>query len=281
MADPIFDLTEKEKEALRLLFAGHDAKSAALELDISVHTLNDRLRAARRKLGVTTSKEAARALAEAEQADPQNASAGPPESFVHKPLGVREGQENQDIPQAADRSGGGFSAFASRRKGILIMSLALALSLAAIAFLPSQSPEASGNTFTAETEFVAERPSASELQARRWLGLIDFGKFDESYEEAGAPLREEYSLGKWKFGLTLRMTKGKLKDRSLATVMRTSEFEGRKGGEFEVITFDSLFQYENEPLSQHDNHQIERVVLEKIGADWKVVDYEITPRDKS
>ena len=44
-------LTEKEKEALRLLLAGHDAKSSARELDISVHTLNDRLRSARRKLG--------------------------------------------------------------------------------------------------------------------------------------------------------------------------------------------------------------------------------------
>lgn len=281
MADAISELTEKEKEALRLLMAGHDAKSAALELDISVHTLNDRLRAARRKLGVTTSKEAARALSEAEQSTPQETSELAPESFVHKPLGVRESEKNQDIPTTADRSESGIIHFASRRKGILIMSLALALALTATIFIPQQNPETgdltaepkSDLTFQAESEFIPARPSDSELQARRWLGLIDFGKFDESYEEAGDDLREEYSLGKWKFGLTLRMTKGKVEDRSLATVMRTSEFGGRKGGEFEVITFDSLFQY--------NNRQIERVVLEKVGGDWKVVDYEITARDKS
>ena len=49
-ADAIWDLTDKEKEALRLLLAGHDAKSSARELGISVHTVNDRLRNARRKM---------------------------------------------------------------------------------------------------------------------------------------------------------------------------------------------------------------------------------------
>ena len=277
MADAISQLTEKEKEALRLLLAGHDAKSAALELDISVHTLNDRLRAARRKLGVTTSKEAARALSEAEQTGPQTAPEGPPESFVHKPLGVRESDKNQDIPTTADRSESGIIHFASRWKGILIMSLALALALTATIFIPQQAPETgdltsepkSDLTFQAESEFIPARPSDAELQARRWLGLIDFGKFDESYEEAGKDLREQYSLGKWKFGLTLRMTKGKVEDRTVSSVMRTSEFGGRKGGEFEVITFASMFEY--------NNLQSERVVLERVGSDWRVIDYEILP----
>lgn len=281
MADASAQLTEKEKEALRLLLAGHDAKSAALELDISVHTLNDRLRAARRKLGVTTSKEAARALAEAEQPNPQSAPSEPPESFVHKPLGVREAQENPDIPTAADRSEGGIIAFAARRKGILIMSFTLALALAATLFVPQSNPDPdavvaspTGDlTFRAETEFIPARPSEAELQARRWLGLIDFGKFDESYEEAGEDLRDQYSPGKWKFGLTLRMTKGKLEERTVSSVMRTGEFGGRKGSDFAIITFASLFEY--------NNLQSERVVLEKVGSEWKVIDYEITPRDKA
>ena len=45
-------LTDREREVLRLLLAGHTAKSAASELDLSVHTINDYLREARRKLGV-------------------------------------------------------------------------------------------------------------------------------------------------------------------------------------------------------------------------------------
>jgi len=59
-------LTEKEKDALRLLLRGHDAKSSARALGLSVHTVNERLREARRKLGVTSSREAARVLMAAE-----------------------------------------------------------------------------------------------------------------------------------------------------------------------------------------------------------------------
>lgn len=44
------DLTEKEKETLRLLLSGHDTKSTASTLGLSVYTINDRLRSARRKL---------------------------------------------------------------------------------------------------------------------------------------------------------------------------------------------------------------------------------------
>ena len=66
MAEALEDLSDKEKETLRLVVRGHDAKSMARELDLSVYTVNERLRAARRKLGVTSSKEAARMLFEAE-----------------------------------------------------------------------------------------------------------------------------------------------------------------------------------------------------------------------
>ena len=40
-------LTPKEKETLRLILCGHDAKSSARALDLSVHTVNGRLRDAR------------------------------------------------------------------------------------------------------------------------------------------------------------------------------------------------------------------------------------------
>ncbi len=53
-------LSEREKEALRLLLVGYDAKSIANTFGLSVHTVNDRLRDARRKLGVSSSREAAR-----------------------------------------------------------------------------------------------------------------------------------------------------------------------------------------------------------------------------
>ena len=47
-------LTDKERQTLRLILRGHDAKSSARALGLSVHTVNERLREARRKLGVTS-----------------------------------------------------------------------------------------------------------------------------------------------------------------------------------------------------------------------------------
>ncbi|MEG3091802.1 LuxR C-terminal-related transcriptional regulator [Sphingomonas sp. PB1R3] len=60
MSDMPFDLTEKEAAVLRLLACGHDVKSAAVELGLSVHTVNERLREARRKTGASSSRGAAR-----------------------------------------------------------------------------------------------------------------------------------------------------------------------------------------------------------------------------
>lgn len=63
-------LTEREKEALRLLLRGFDVKTCARELGVSPNTITERLRSARTKLGVTSSREAARILIKAENADP-------------------------------------------------------------------------------------------------------------------------------------------------------------------------------------------------------------------
>jgi len=65
VSDGLARLSERERQVLRLLSQGHDAKSAARSLDVSVHAVNERLREARRKLGVTSSREAARLFAAA------------------------------------------------------------------------------------------------------------------------------------------------------------------------------------------------------------------------
>ncbi|MFC0590009.1 helix-turn-helix transcriptional regulator [Novosphingobium aquiterrae] len=57
-------LTPKELEVLRLLAAGHTVKSIAVQLDRSEASINERLRDARRKTGVGSSRELARMLSE-------------------------------------------------------------------------------------------------------------------------------------------------------------------------------------------------------------------------
>lgn len=56
-------LTEKELEILRLLTAGHTVKSIAVRLGRSETSINERLRDARRKTGIGSSRELARRLA--------------------------------------------------------------------------------------------------------------------------------------------------------------------------------------------------------------------------
>src|SRR4051812_49634677 len=78
-------LTEKEKQTLRLIVRGHDAKSVARSLGLSVHTINERLRDARRKMAVSSSREAARILFEAEGGD---APSSVPESSADMQIGA-------------------------------------------------------------------------------------------------------------------------------------------------------------------------------------------------
>ena len=70
--DGLQKLTPRQKEILRLLLGGFDTKSIARELDISVHTVTEHLREARRHLSVSNSREAARILGQAESAPPNN-----------------------------------------------------------------------------------------------------------------------------------------------------------------------------------------------------------------
>src|SRR6218665_1549574 len=61
-AKAVGTLTDKELEVLRLLTAGHTVKSIALRLGRSETSINERLRDARRKTGVGSSRELARYL---------------------------------------------------------------------------------------------------------------------------------------------------------------------------------------------------------------------------
>ena len=62
-------LTERELEILRLLAAGHTVKTIAARLDRSETAINERLRSARRKTGVGSSRELARLLDAPENCD--------------------------------------------------------------------------------------------------------------------------------------------------------------------------------------------------------------------
>lgn len=133
--DAIARLTRKERECLSRWLGHATAKEIALDLGISHHAVEKRLKAARQKLGVATSLEAARLL---EAAEGYGGTASQP-AEVAAPLGMAHiqtvgGTANSQSPP-------------SRRRhwitGATIMSLALlaALTLAAIQPADTREPE--------------------------------------------------------------------------------------------------------------------------------------------
>ena len=163
-------LTDREKAVLRLLAKGFDAKSAARELDLSVHTVNERLRSTRRKLRVTSSREAARLLSEREE----------PKFFVNNEFGVGSSATPEDNGARTKR------VYALIAGGAVAMSLILLTALLTISTSDPSGP--SPNWSSGQTPPASSRPhnvvhlegsrllwngeEASESHVRSFLSVI-------------------------------------------------------------------------------------------------------------
>ena len=136
-------LSDKELEVLRLLAAGHTVKSIAVSLGRSEASINERLRDARRKTGVGSSRELARMLDGQKIWDRNSDLSG-------------QGLANHDLQQPPVTG-------RSRSKGILVMAIALpiiaALGLVAAGINPASqtsSPQPAA-TATAQSSPLAGR----------------------------------------------------------------------------------------------------------------------------
>lgn len=245
-------LTDKEKDALRLLLRGHDAKSSARELGLSVHTVNERLREARRKLGTTSSREAARRLLEVET----------PETLGDKDLG-----DAPDGSQAAV-----IAASATRRWarpgpalaliGVLAMSLVLAALFLPAAPLGVLAPAAVTET-VAGPEPVSATRSEAEAAARAaedFLELIDESRWAESYAATGAQFRKANTLKVWtEVSERVRLPLGKVLTRDIVR----NEFVPAPPNGYQLVKFASSYA--------DGTSQVESVSLEWENGAWKVV----------
>lgn len=71
MADTLPELSEGEKQCLRLVAQGFNSKEIARQLHVSEHTVDQRVRTSLRKFGVPSRKEAARLFVTVGQHTPQ------------------------------------------------------------------------------------------------------------------------------------------------------------------------------------------------------------------
>jgi DNA-binding CsgD family transcriptional regulator len=248
-------LTEREKETLRLLLAGHDAKSAAAALGLSVHTVNERLREARRKLGVGSSREAARVLARAEG----------PNFLGDKQLGVAQaaapGPEHR--PSDQRRRLGAPLVWLS---GGMVMMLAI---IAAVAM--TMAPHGDGKANPAKTPVAyATADTASDKagvdSAEAWTKLLDQQRWGDSWKASGTLFQSKIDQARWAAtAQPLRQQLGAVSSRSVKSVSSATTLPGAPDGQYKIVQFATAF------ASKPD--AIETVVLAKEGADWEVDGY--------
>lgn len=244
-------LTEKERETLRLMVRGHDAKSMARELSLSVHTINDRLRSARRKLGVTSSREAARLVFEQEGTAPEN--------LAGKELGsARPGPPSDP----SDHS----KPVHSRTVWIGGSALMLTIALAAALALGGQSEtdRPFGDPATALETAHAER---FEAEALEWLSLVDAGDWDASFAEAGRTFRDPNTATTWREASeAARVPLGEVRERTTLTVgLVQTDADGIERLDQAIVRFETRFE--------NREKAIETVTLEEEHGKWRVVGY--------
>lgn len=251
----VMSLSEREKATLRLLLVGHDAKSIAQALGLSVHTVNERLRDSRRKLGVSSSREAARLLAEAEQSGPN--------SLGDKQIGVVGSAGRMEQPGRSITRPTAENLFAGRRGGLIIMSLLAAALATTSLLLVTQAQQKPVGVAAPSVAAVAE--TAETKSARDWLALLDAERWDDSWTLAGAAFRVQTKASWATTGQQVRRPLGKAGSRTLLSVTKTTSLPGAPPGEYEVIQFQTSF-------AQKPN-AVETVVLTREELGWKVNGY--------
>ncbi len=220
-------------------------------LSSSLHTVNERLRDARRKLGVTSSREAARQLLVHERETP--------ELLGDKPLG--------DALTAGDEAG--VMASATRRWArpgpalTAIGVLAMSLIIAALLISGSIAVQGSGDARDA-----GETPSAAPVNldplqtiARTWLGHIDKQEWQQSHASSAAVFQQAISASAWaQAAAQARKPLGRVLKRELLEYGSVSAPRA-----YRLAVFKTDFA--------HRSGAIETVTLEREGSVYKVSGY--------
>lgn len=237
-------LTEKEKETLRLLVSGYDAKSMAQHLGLSVHTVNERLRDARRKMATSSSREAARLLHELEG----RAS----EFFGDKGLGdASTAAQAQVILQPAQSFGNW------RRTGWIIGGSVMTIILALTA-LSALSGGADAPTAAPPVTSSAQSPAASA--ALQWLALVDGEDWNGAWAETGQSFRQNNTVEGWTAAATgVRAKYGTTSGRSLIS----SEWVPAPPSGYRIVKFRTM--------TSKQGMITETLSLAEEGGIWKVV----------
>jgi len=243
-------LTEKERQTLRLIVRGHDAKSIARYLDLSVHTVNERLRAARRKLAVSSSREAARLLLE-QEGDLSH------DSPVPKEIGDAAGPADVQMP-VEPRGDGRFRRVAAVAMGAFAMILVASLVL--LTAVPQLAPSDAPVADPAASPATSPATSVEAVAARHWLELVDQGRWEDSWKATGSSFQRLNTVRVWAdTSKKVRVPLGAVVSR---TLLSQESLPAPPSG-YEVVKFRTSFANKADA--------VETVTLDREGSAWRVV----------
>ncbi len=122
------------------------------------------------------------------------------------------------------------------------------------------------NTAHAQESNILEKMESS---ARAWLGLIDSGKYKESWENASSLFKEKASEAVWVKSITaIRTPRGAMNARYIATAGSMKSLSGLPDRDYVVLQFYTTFAEKGLAL--------ETITLTKAQGDaWQIVAYEI------
>jgi len=239
-------LTEKEKETLRLLVDGHDAKSMARHLGLSVHTINERLRDARRKMSASSSREAARQLREIERETPQ---------FLAD-RAFRDAAVAADMGELRTPAG---TRRISRRTGWIAGGIVMSISLALFAFASLSGTAGAPAAPKPASEAPASETAAVQA-ARQWLALTDKSDWNGSWNATGQAFKSLNTSDRWaEVSRSVRTPLGALVSRELIG----EEYVPAPPYGYQVVKFRT--SYANKAGA------IETLSLVREGEEWRVV----------
>jgi hypothetical protein len=86
--------------------------------------------------------------------------------------------------------------------------------------------------------------NAAESAARAWLGLVDAGKYADSWSSAAAAFRQKITAAQWQAAASAaRAPLGALKSRTLLSATHTGTLPGAPDGDYVVLQFSSAFEH--------------------------------------
>lgn len=132
------------------------------------------------------------------------------------------------------------------------------IAVCALSMLASAAPAVPGTDAPA---------AAAEAVARTWLGLVDAGKYADSWSSAATLFRQKISSPQWQAAAAAaRGPLGALKSRTLQSATPKNALPGVPDGEYMVIQFASSFE--------HKASAIETVTpMKDTDGKWRVTGY--------